>query len=315
MAPTQPQSLPEGPDEPVGRIRLAHRRQLKPVLAALASAGFDFRVEYVRGRPVVLVHPDEEERARTELAAVRSENRGWPPTGRETEENALATAGDYDAEFASSLAVLALLFAFVLTGPYSSDIPLLAQAAADAEGILAGEWWRLFTAMTLHSGFPHLFGNALAALFLGMAAGHLCGHGAAWLLIVLSGAAANLATAWTVSPPFVAVGASTGTFAALGIATSGQAMRNYFRHGRIRDIWHRSFVAIGAGVALLGILGTGEGADLRGHLYGFLFGALVGAPAVLAKSAKWSKPVQWGLFALAGLLVVLAWRAAAGGQP
>lgn len=298
-------------EHPTGRIHVPDRRALKPMLAALASAEFDFSVENRGKKAVITVDPDQEDAARQELDLVRQANRGWPPKGSLQPDSSLDETSDRDAFFAAALCTLALVAMFAAWGPYSDDWPLLARASTDAEKIRSGQWWRVFTAMTLHSGFPHLLGNALAALFLGTAAGLLCGPGAAWLLIVLAGAAANTVTAWVVTPPFQSIGASTATFAALGMITLAQAIRNYRLHGRVRSIWHRSLVSLGAGVALLGILGTGANSDLRGHLYGFLFGALFGAAAALANSAKLNPGVQWLLFAASWTLVACAWWAAA----
>lgn len=315
MAPETPSKTGEHEaspiENPTGRIHVSDRRALKPMLAALASAGFDFAVENRGRKAVITVNPNQEEAARHELDLVRQANRGWPPKGTLQPDSALDDTSDRDAFFAAALCTLALVAVFAAWGPYSDDWPLLARASTDAEKIRSGQWWRVFTAMTLHSGFPHLLGNALAALFLGTAAGLLCGPGAAWLLIVLAGAAANTATAWVVTPPFQSIGASTATFAALGMITLAQAVRNYRLHGRVQSIWHRSLVSLGAGVALLGILGTGADSDLRGHLYGFLFGALFGGAAALANSAKLNPGVQWLLFTASWALVACAWWTAA----
>lgn len=302
------------PELPPGSIRISDRRSLLPLLAALGSAGFDFRVEHRGRRRVILsVDPEEEEAVRRELDAVRRENRGWPPRGSLRGDRLEEDGVDRDPLFASALCVVALFALFAAWGPFNSDWPLLERAAMDAGAVRDGEWWRVFTAMTLHSGFPHLLGNALAALFFGAAAGRFCGTGMAWLLIILGGAAANTATAWTVAPPFRSIGASTATFAALGLVTVAQAIRNYRRYGRIRSFWHRSLVTLGAGIALLGFLGTSAGSDLRGHLYGFLFGTAFGGIAAGADTARLPARTQWALFSFAWVLMAVAWLAAATG--
>ena len=61
----------------------------------------------------------------------------------------------------------------------------------DGELIRNGEVWRLFTALTLHSGVRHLLGNIVFGVFFGLFAGRLLGSGIAWLSIVLAAAAGN----------------------------------------------------------------------------------------------------------------------------
>ena len=61
----------------------------------------------------------------------------------------------------------------------------------DGELIRSGELWRLFTALTLHSGVKHLLSNLVFGVFFGLFAGRLLGSGVAWLAIVLAAGAGN----------------------------------------------------------------------------------------------------------------------------
>ena len=81
-----------------------------------------------------------------------------------------------------------------------------------------GEWWRPFTAMFLHADFSHLLGNVVFGLIFFVLVAYSVGPWFGWLLILISGALANTATAWLRYPaPRASLGASTATFAALGI--------------------------------------------------------------------------------------------------
>ena len=67
--------------------------------------------------------------------------------------------------------------------------------AGRIDGVLIrdGEWWRAFTALTLHSGLKHLISNVGFGALFGFLAGRVAGSGVAWLGIVLASGAANIA--------------------------------------------------------------------------------------------------------------------------
>jgi hypothetical protein len=68
-------------------------------------------------------------------------------------------------------------------------------------------------------------------------------------------------------------------------------------------------VTLGAGVALLGFLGTGERADLLAHFFGFAAGALAGAAlrGFPPPRRSWAQAV---LAASAAIPLVAAWSRA-----
>jgi len=162
-----------------------------------------------------------------------------------------------------------------------------AAGSAVAERILHGEWWRAATAMTLHGDLMHVIGNVLAALLFFSPLGRWVGAGVGALAIVLGAFFANLTTAAIEKHDFASVGASTATFAALGLLAGLQAVRR-LRGGSFDK--RRAWISVGAGLALFAMLGvdsqsrmsTGPGVDVWGHLtglgFGILLGALLGAP-------------------------------------
>ena len=190
------------------------------------------------------------------------------------QENAPLLARDEPGDYGDTnlgLFTAALLIVFqVRTGPRDAASDWFSRGSADAAAILSGEWWRAVTALTLHADLGHALGNAAAgALFLTLLARRIGPALAAWLVL---GAAicGNLLTAFSARAHFVSVGASTGVFAALGALAVLQAASGASR---------RAWISLGAGVALLGFLGTGKEADLLAHLFGFLAGSLFGAAA------------------------------------
>jgi len=199
------------------------------------------------------------------------------------------------------------------------DSRWFAAGAASASRIRAGEWWRAVTAMTLHADVMHLGGNVVAAaIFIG-AAGRWLGWGVAAALIVLAGFSANVFTAYTEPPTHLSLGASTATFAALGLLVGLQAVHRWRGGGFAR---RRSWVAFGAGLGLLAMLGMGQQSDVSAHAFGIGAGAVLGlaAGAILDRPRVGAEPsprrFRWAPWAQRGLAILVlaaiagAWRAA-----
>ena len=150
-----------------------------------------------------------------------------------------------------------------MAGPYQDGGAVLRAASVDAGAFLQGEWWRVITGLTVHSDPTHLAGNVLSILLLGYAVCLAFGAGIGWTLILGSGIAGNIAACFFHGPDHVSVGASTACFGALGIVSARQAVR-YFRHyGLAGGIWSRTWIPLGAGLAVLTMLGTGERSESR----------------------------------------------------
>jgi rhomboid protease GluP len=150
--------------------------------------------------------------------------------------------------------------------------------ALDGERVQAGQWWRAFTALTLHVDAAHLALNLGAGTWFGWLAGRQLGVGTAWLLVVAGAACANLLEASIGAASHRAVGASTAVFAALGLI----AAHSWRERFALPQRWARRWGPLIAGVILLGWMGSsGENTDLVGHAGGFVLGTLLGAMAAL----------------------------------
>ncbi|HKD54979.1 MAG TPA: rhomboid family intramembrane serine protease [Steroidobacteraceae bacterium] len=175
----------------------------------------------------------------------------------------------------------------------------------DAARVQAGQWWRAWTALTLHLDGPHLVANLAAGVWFGYLAGRQMGSGTAWLLTVSGGALANLLEGLLAPPEHRAVGASTAVFSALG-AMAAYSWRERFA---LPQSWARRWGPLVAGVILLGWTGSaGEGTDVMGHLAGFAVGVLLGATAALPgvrRQLERVPQVVSGALALAS--VAIAW--------
>ena len=201
---------------------------------------------------------------------------------------------------------LLLIWFFAITGPRAGHSAWFEHGSADAQRMMAGEWWRAVTALTLHADAPHLLGNAVAGALLVTAVCQHLGPGVGLWLLLLAGAGGNALTAVAHGADHVSVGASTAIFGAIGILAGLRIVAPSGAAASARKWW----VVIAACLALLAFLGTGPHADLLAHLFGLLVGGGLGLIGGL--TLRWNPPasVQWLLVVAAGVAVLGAWLVA-----
>jgi membrane associated rhomboid family serine protease len=205
------------------------------------------------------------------------------------------------------VATLLAVFFALHTGLFNAD--WLGAGRLEAGALLAGEWWRAFTALTLHVELAHLGGNLAFGAFFGYFVGRYLGHGVGWLAVLLAAGGANLLNAWVQSPAHRSIGASTAVFAALGMLVAYTWWRGFLRD----TPWRGRIAPIVAGLGLLAFTGTsGENTDLGAHLFGFIMGLVLGGALARFAPVSWLKSsrVQRVCGALAALVLVGAWTAA-----
>ncbi len=201
---------------------------------------------------------------------------------------------------------LLLIGLFAITGSRARRSEWFQHGEADATRMMAGEWWRAVTALTLHADAPHLLGNALASALLVTAVCQQLGPGVGLWLVLLAGAGGNALTAAVHGAGHVSVGASTAIFGAVGILAGLRILTP----GRVGSRLGKWWVVAATSLVLLALLGTGPNADLLAHVFGLLAGGALGLVAAL--TLRWTPraPVQWLLVAAAGAAVCGAWRLA-----
>ncbi|MEM6999305.1 MAG: rhomboid family intramembrane serine protease [Pseudomonadota bacterium] len=149
------------------------------------------------------------------------------------------------------------------------DTDLRQIGALHAAAVQEGELWRAATALTLHSDLAHIASNSVFGVLFGLFVGRYLGSGFGWLLVLGCGALANLVNGLIQHDNFRAIGASTATFAALGLVPAFGWRRGYFRG----QGYKRGFAPLFGAIAILVFTGFGAGnIDVGGHLLGFLMG-------------------------------------------
>lgn len=270
------------------------RRQADDWALALAAEGIAAEVRRTEEGYALRVSAEEAGRAAAILAVYEAEN---PPEPKPDRVEAFPRAA-----LNAALAVVGgmLAFSLLVTGPRDPSVAWFARGGADAERILAGEFWRAVTALTLHADFEHVLGNAIAGLFFFTAVGRALGPGLGLTASLLAGVGGNLANALFHGSAHVSVGASTAVFGALGLL-GGLGVARRRRRG-----WrgHRQWTPFAAGLALLAMLGTGQRADIWAHLFGLLTGGVLGIGLAGVVRRPPGAALQWisGACALAAIL-------------
>jgi len=277
------------------------RRQVMDWGLVLASQEIEAIIERTEDGWGLVVEERDYERAQAALRQYRAENVGWrwkqqlPGSGLAFHWGAVVWVGAMAAFYYWTMAAF----------------PQLQGAGMmDNRRVAAGEWWRLFTAITLHENLPHLAENAATGfLLLGLAMARY-GPGVAMLAAFLAGAAGNGASFVIHSDASRSLGASGMVTGALGML-SVHSFSLWRKYPAARGLMARGAVA---GFLILVLIGFAPGSDIAAHLGGFLAGAIIGLALNAARPAVWQG--GWvnvaGALALAAL-VTLAWRQALAG--
>jgi membrane associated rhomboid family serine protease len=243
----------------------------------------------------LFVEPTDQIRAHTELQQYWREN--------EPSSIAAVPADIVDSGWPGVLGYLFVIWLVPALQTYL-DTDLRTVGGLDAAMVRSGEVWRAVTALTLHADIAHIAANSLFGTVFGLFVGRYVGSGVGWLLVLLSATAANLLNALIQPTGFRAIGASTATFAALGLIPAFGWRRGFFRGRGFK----RGFAPVFAAIALLSFTGFGsENVDALGHIFGFLAGLFSGLAVANIRLSEISQADQQRAGIFAGLLVAVAW--------
>jgi rhomboid protease GluP len=280
-------------------FRTRHRGQCLESRLVLDAAGISAEAGYRDGWWILVVNRDDLAVSAAELNAYRRENPTQPSRrGKKVPIFAGAASGVFI--YAGVLILVA-----ALTAQWAFGLEWLPAGRMQAGRVMAGEWWRVVTALTLHLDAGHITANLVFGVVFGFLAGQALGGGVAWLAIVIAGALGNLMNALIQAPTHSSIGASTAVFATLGIIVS-HALRYW---GAVREKPLRRWSPLIGGVLLLAYTGTGgERTDIVAHLTGFLAGLVIGwVGCRLPQEWLASSIVQKWAGLAATILVAAAW--------
>lgn len=223
-----------------------------------------------KGRYWLCVRQEEDGFAiRQQLKKYDLENANWPP-------KAMA-----DLPHVGNGTIVLFFYILILTSFFiAQQSTHIESAGAMIRGkfIVDGDWWRPFTALTLHADIGHLIGNIVSGVCFGLVVNWTFGSGLGWLMILLSGGLGNVLTAHFAGrgDTIISLGASTAVFAALGLLV-GHALASNFSPNGLPALRYR-LAPLAAGLILLFTLGVGdERTDVAAHFFGFLAGIGFGA--------------------------------------
>jgi rhomboid protease GluP len=296
-----PTDLPGGT---IAVFRASSRRPCEERALVLAAVGISCGIGFDALGYFIEVDEGEGDRARDQLAHYEMERRPkpLPPPPPPTLPNAWVGCLLY----VITLVVIGLL---ISNGMWRLDA--FDRGELNAASVQHGQWWRAWTALTLHLDGEHLIANLAAGVWFGYLAAGQIGSGLTWFLIVSGAAAANLTEALLGPASHRSIGASTAVFTALGLLS---AYLWRLRAPTVRQ-WARRWAPLVAGIVLLGWFGIGDedpnaaaATDVVAHALGFLMGVLLGVlvaqPRVRAVTARIP---QWLAGALALASIAVAW--------
>lgn len=202
------------------------------------------------------------------------------------------------------ISTLLLMIHMKTSASDSYHAEIVQRFGSSAEKIVDGSWYRCVTALFIHGDALHLAGNMAGIALFCSAVVSISGVGSGWLMILFSGATGNMLNAFFYQTHHVSIGASTAVFGAVGILSAIRATR--LLQEKVSRI--RALLPVGAGLALLGLLGSSEQTDVLAHFFGFCAGGVFGIfDTLYFRNIVSNTDFQWILLVTAVTLVAISW--------
>lgn len=174
---------------------------------------------------------------------------------------------------------------------------------SSASRILQGEYFRCITSLFLHGSDLHLIGNMAGIVIFGTSVCSISGAGAGWLMILAAGFAGNYFNASFYKTLHLSIGASTAVFGSVGILAGYRLICNLEENG----LKVSAILPIGAGLALLALLGSSPNSDVMAHLFGYLAGLIAGSCYRLFVRKTLSERFQTALLCISVIIIITCW--------
>ena len=228
------------------------------------ASGIEYRVEKGENGWDFWVKEDDYDTALETIQEYIEENHWFD------DENGQVVPGLQKTYTGIGVAFVLLVFHVLVT--QSAGDELIMKYGASAHDIMHGELYRTVTALLLHKNYLHLIGNMAGIALFGTAVCSFTGYGIGWAMILFSGIAGNLLNAVLYNAYHISIGASTAVFGAIGILAGYNCFIKFKSRGQRIKAW----LPIGGGLALLGLLGSGQNSDIMAHFLGFFSGIILG---------------------------------------
>ena len=275
------------------------RRTLRGFELVLAARGIESRIDWHQGTWRLLVGAEDGAASERELTAYERENRPvpQPPPPPRIDSGWWGVAG--------YLACIWLVMALTASTAFGWDWRIAGRLHVGS--VAQGDLWRLATALTLHADAGHIVANSVFGAFFGLLAGRHLGSGVAWFCILLGGIIGNALGTLLRPAHFASLGASTATFAAVGLVGAFMWHSGYFARAAHRRVgWQRAGAPLFATVALFAFTGIGEdNTDVLAHFTGLITGLAIGV-LVARWRLQFAGARAQRFFGLTTLAIVLA---------
>jgi membrane associated rhomboid family serine protease len=247
------------------------------------------------GHWMLLVEPQDYDRAIAAIRQYRLENQRWSWRREIVQTGILFHWG--------AVVWVGLLLLVYLWDVCSGSL-LKSLGMLDSNLVHKGEWWRLFTAMTLHGDIAHLAMNSAMILLFGGLAMARFGFGSSLWAAYLAGLLGNLAGLWFDPETHRSLGASGIVMGTLGLV----AVQSIFLLRRGFQAAKYVISGFMAGVMLFVLFGMDPRSDVLAHAGGFLGGAVLGTLLSLLPKA-WTENARTDVlgFALWAAWISLTW--------
>ena len=285
-------------EHPLLSIPARSRRRAMEWGLVLASQGMEAIIDKSPEGWALLVDSRDYDRARAALRLYQRENRGWQWRQPLPQTDLLFHWGSVGWV----VVVAAVYYWSAVAFPEVRNAGIL-----DSLKVREGQWWRLWTAITLHQNMPHLMANATTGFILiGLAMAHY-GAGVGLLAAFVAGAAGNAADLLVYSQPHQSLGASGMVMGALGLVTV-QSFSFWRKYPIGRRLFFRAFAA---GVLILALIGFSPDSDIVAHVGGFIAGTVFGCGLGCAPHARCRRGLANAAAILTLAVLLLAtWRLA-----
>jgi rhomboid protease GluP len=276
------------------RIATESKRQAMDWSLVLVSQGIESIVDQNEETGwSLIVDEDDHERALGIIQQYQIENLRWP-----WQQKIFRQEISFDW---GSLAWVFLMCLFFWLSERSANFR--DAGVMSSEAVSHGEWWRLFTAISLHADAGHLASNAgIGFVLLGLAMGRY-GTGVGLLAAYLAGAGGNVASWLVYHHSHQSLGASGMVMGCLGLlAVQSFSLTKH-------DVKPLKYVAAGlaAGLMLFVLMGLSPGTDVAAHFGGFFGGVMFGILLAFAPRLGRSTSANILAGAIFSVLIIIPW--------